>query len=150
MISQTTCLKSCRPPLYCQSSMACGIWHRDISSRSFKSCKLGHPWIGFVGPAHPLDALSDWDLGNLKAKATLWNLCHVLKPFLNNFCSVAGSIIHEGVYVVCNHLYVGGTCPSNIHMNAKTQGSLRNTVQSTTSFGLPFSHSTSCSHLFFR
>ncbi len=34
------------------------------------SCEVGPPWIRFVGPAHPADAQLDWDLGNLKVKAT--------------------------------------------------------------------------------
>jgi len=38
-------------------NVSCGIWHQDISSRSFKP-----PRIRFVGPAHSIDAQLDWNL----------------------------------------------------------------------------------------
>lgn len=30
--------------------------------------------------------------------------------------------LHKEVYLVCNNVYVGGTCLSNIHTNARTEG----------------------------
>lgn len=50
----------------------CGIWHRGVSSSSFKTCQLQ------VGPPRPGTRLLstshrcqfDWDLGNLEAKST--------------------------------------------------------------------------------
>ncbi len=55
-----------------------------------------------------------------------------LKPFLNIFCSVAGCIVlvKEAVAIREHHWRglcglqqsVGGTCQSNIHMNARKQG----------------------------
>ncbi len=60
-------------------SVSCSIWQQDISSISFKSCTLygEPPWIGFVHPAHPIDAQLDWDLGNLKATSTPWTVAGV-------------------------------------------------------------------------
>ncbi len=55
-----------------------------------------------------------------------------LKPFLSNLqCGRVHYLVkgttaiqehHEGVYMVRNILYVGGTCQRNIHMNARTKG----------------------------
>ncbi len=55
--------------------VCCGIWHQNVSSRSFKSCKL-QGWIGLVCSAHPTDARLDWDLGNLEAKSKLCSSSH--------------------------------------------------------------------------
>lgn len=54
-----------------------------------------------------------------------------LVPFLNGICGLVGQIIllegrwkwgcHDGLYLVCSTLQVGGTGQSNIHMNARPQ-----------------------------
>jgi len=46
-------------------------------SSSPVSCEVEPLWIGLVGPAHPTDAQSDWDLENLEARGTPWTLHHV-------------------------------------------------------------------------
>ncbi len=38
---------------------------------------MGPPFTGFVGLAHPIDDQSDWDLGNLEAKATCQSNIHM-------------------------------------------------------------------------
>ncbi|KAJ7991139.1 hypothetical protein DPEC_G00294160 [Dallia pectoralis] len=29
---------------------------------------------------------------------------------------------HEGVYLICDNVYVGGTCQIDVHLDARTQG----------------------------
>lgn len=71
---------------------------------------VGPPWIRLV-PACPTDARSDWDVGNVRARSTPWDLCHV--PWLFLFYSVSGCTVllggalpsgelccHEGVFLV--------------------------------------------------
>lgn len=36
---------------------------------------------------------------------------------------------HGGVYLVCNNVYVGGICQSNIHMNIRIESSEQNISQ---------------------
>lgn len=49
--------------------MGCGIWHQDVSRRSFKfkNCNVEPPRIWLVYSAHPTEAWSNLHLGNLKA-----------------------------------------------------------------------------------
>ena len=78
--------------------VCCSIWHQDVSSRSFKSCKLrGRASMDrTVCPAHPTDAWLDRDLGNLEAKSTPHSFCFVA-PATREYC------LHEMVYIVCNN-----------------------------------------------
>ncbi|KAF4083858.1 hypothetical protein AMELA_G00122130 [Ameiurus melas] len=108
--------------------MCCSIWQQHSSSRFFMSCKL----LGV--------ASMDWTcLSSISHRCSI-RLRYLesggqIRPVLNIFCSVVVCIIllkeatstreyrcHEGVYLVCNNVLVGGTCQSNIYMNAKTQG----------------------------
>lgn len=57
-------MESTRPP-----KVHCGIWHKAIGCRSFRSCKL---WDGasIDKTAHTTDAGLDWNLENLEVRST--------------------------------------------------------------------------------
>ncbi len=101
---KTTCLILCRSPSYCQNSS---------EALKMGSSKL---WGG---------ASMDWIWSQLRCSVGLrsrhfWRprqhleLCHVLKPFLNSVCSVAGALscwkrlqrtlLTSMLYMVCNSL----------------------------------------------
>lgn len=46
-------------------NVACGIWHQDVSNRSFKTCEL-HGDVS-MDLAHPTDALCDKIWGILES-----------------------------------------------------------------------------------
>ncbi|KAF7656706.1 hypothetical protein LDENG_00037350 [Lucifuga dentata] len=122
--------------------VSCGIWHQDVNSRFFKSCKFGGgasmDQTCFSSTSHRCSI--GLTLGEFGGQVELFVM--FLKPFLNNFCSVAGHVIllkeaaaireyrcHEGVDLVSNNVLVGGTCQSNIHMNAAPKVSQQNIAQ---------------------
>lgn len=98
----------------------CGIWHQDISSKSFKSYKM---WGG--------DFTEIW--GIWRPGQHFEHLVMFFNSFLGHlFGSVTESIIllkeaaaiskcsrHE---LGCYKVWVGGTCQRKFHMNARTQG----------------------------
>lgn len=94
----------------------CGIWHQNVSSKSFKSCKLrGGASIDRIC----LSSTSHTDIrcGNLEVKSTPWSLCPVPKPFLNN--SLCIMVLYEVTALTkreCTWVKVGGSCQNNIHM----------------------------------
>jgi len=104
-------MDSTRPLKVC-----CGIWQQDVSSRSFKSCKLrGGASMDrtclFSTSHRCLIGFRSGEFGGQHLKLVV-----LLKPFLNHFCFVAGCIIllkeatatreyrfHERMYMVCNN-----------------------------------------------
>ncbi len=86
-------------------------------------CVVGPPWMGFVGPAHPTIAQSDWDLGNSEAKAIPWTLrpvpetipqlflhcCRVYYSAEGGHCHQRTLLPRRGVRCSCAHcrLFVG-------------------------------------------
>lgn len=76
-------------------TVRCGIWHRDVSSRSCKSCKL---WGGVSVDRTRLSRTSHGRRVGLRSgesggRVNTSNSVVFLKPFLNSFCSVWGSVI---------------------------------------------------------
>ncbi len=70
-------------------------------------CEVEHLCIGFVGPAHPIDAQSDWNLGNLEtmkqtpwtlscSSDNFWNIFAVFCPNERGHCYQRTPLCHEG------------------------------------------------------
>ena len=72
---------------------------------------LGPQWIRLV-PVHPTDTRLNWDLGNMGASSTTWALSFLVPLQCGKaYCPAIGDCrCHEGVYLVCNSFWVGGTC----------------------------------------
>lgn len=84
---KTTCLITCMSPSCCQSSpyMQRYEFRQTASCRSIKSCKMS---------CCLSDARSDWDLGKLEGRLTLWS--HYCVPSaipVIIFCEVTGHSI---------------------------------------------------------
>lgn len=64
--------------------------------------------IGSVGLTHPIDAQSDSDLGNLKAK-TSWTFCHAPQTIPEHFYSVCGKVylLKEATSIMEHHCHEG-------------------------------------------
>lgn len=107
---------------------------QDISTRSFKSCKLQNGasmnQICFSRTFHSCSIRFEiWVIRRPSQYIELF----VMYLNLNIFCSVAGHIIlrkgataireyrcHEGVYLASNIVQVGDMCQSHNHMNARS------------------------------
>ena len=77
---------------------------------------------------HPMNAQLGLDLRKLQARSEfLGPLFMYCEPFLSGICGVVRCIIllewsyHKGGCLVFSNVWVGGTCQSNICINARTQ-----------------------------
>ena len=136
--------------------VCCGIWHQDVSSRSFKSCKFRG------GASMDRTCLSSTsNRCSLGSKSGEYSVCvcapqTIPEPLL--LCGTAHHPAERGhshqgigyhrVFMVCNNAYVGGTCQSSIHMDGRTQGFPAEHCPKHHTTNLSSCHSASWSHVF--
>ena len=90
------CQNSPDPSRHGALKVCCGIWHQDVSSRSFKSCKLqggaSMDQTCLSSTSHRcMIGLRSGEFGGKVNTSPL--VVVLLKPFLNHFCFVAQRII---------------------------------------------------------
>lgn len=76
------------------------VCETDAPSRSFKACKLGTPWMGFVCPALPKGAQSESISGEIRAQVCErggWTYVLLLSALLGLSVSLPSSVQAGGV-----------------------------------------------------
>lgn len=91
-------------------------WLQDVSNRSFKSSTLqGGQFV-----QHILQMLHSTEIGKSGGPVNQTISCGVVwRIILLKEATASGNIVC--MYMVCNYVWVGGTCQSNINVNGRTQ-----------------------------
>ena len=117
--------------------VCCGIWHQDVGSRSFRSCKLwggaSMDWTCLSNTSHR--SSTGLRSGEFGGQVNTSNSLLCSSNHLDHFCFVPWHIILlreaqpsgitvsiERVYMVCNNALVSGKCQSYSHTDGGSQG----------------------------